>query len=186
MGKDLNAKFRVTVITTGGTIDKVYDEVAGSLENKGTVMREKIFAKLRLPYTSLEVYPIMSKDSLYMTDQDRKYISQTIASFAAKTYPILVIHGTDTMTQTARLCAKDQPNISVPVIFTGAMKPQGYENTDALQNVSEALLAARFLKPGFYISFHNRIFEARNSRKNKELMTFEAYDPSQERGDPSS
>ncbi len=181
MPRNINEKARITVITTGGTIDKTYDAIAGSLENRSSVMKERVFAKLKLPYTAIDIYPIMSKDSLYMTDHDRKYLSQTISSFAAKGNPIVVIHGTDTMTNSARYCQKELPYINVPVVFTGAIMPQGFDESDALQNVTEALLAAKMLKPGFYIVFHNRIFEAKNTRKNRELLTFESYDPSTEK-----
>jgi L-asparaginase len=180
MPKILNEKFRITVITTGGTIDKTYDAVAGALENRGTVMKDKVFAKLKLPYTAVDIYPIMSKDSLYMTDHDRRYLSQSISSFAAKGNPIVVIHGTDTMTVSAKFCLKEIPYIQVPVVFTGAMLPQGYDESDALQNVTEALIVCKLLKPGFYLSFHNRVFEAKNTRKNRDLMTFENYDPTAE------
>lgn len=166
-------KFRVIVLTTGGTIDKTYDESAGSLENRGTVMKEKVFAKLRLPHTDVDIHPLMSKDSLVMTDQDRELICRSISKFSEQNHPIIVIHGTDTMTVTAQFCQRKLPSISVPVIFTGAMKPQGYEDSDALQNVAETLMAARILSAGFYISFHNCIFEAQKARKNRETMTFD-------------
>lgn len=66
---------------------------------------------------------------------------------------------TDTMTVTAEFCQKQIQMPKVPIVFTGAMIPMGFEDSDATQNVTEALYATRFLTPGFYISFHNQIFE---------------------------
>ena len=164
----------VIIITTGGTIEKTYDEFDGSLENRGTSIKNRILSKLRLPYTNIHVLPLVSKDSLYMDDSDRELICETIKLESQKNAPIVVLHGTDTMAVTAKYCFENIKNLSVPVVFTGAMVPMGFEDTDATQNVTEALLSARLLKPGFYISFHNQIFIVPHVHKNKEKRTFEA------------
>lgn len=164
----------VIIITTGGTIEKTYDEFDGSLENRGTSIKNRILSKLRLPYTNIHVHPLISKDSLYMDDTDRELIYQTIAEEAQKGAPIVVLHGTDTMAQSAKYCFLKMKHLKVAVVFTGAMIPMGFEDTDATQNVTEALLSAKLLKPGFYISFHNQIFEVPHVQKNKEKRTFEA------------
>lgn len=163
----------VIIITTGGTIEKTYDEFDGSLENRGTSIKNRILSKLRLPYTNIIVKPLLSKDSLYMDEADRALISQAIEEEAHKNAPIVVLHGTDTMALTAEYCFKSIKNLKVPVVFTGAMIPMGFEDTDATQNVTEALLAAKLLCEGFYISFHNQIFKVPNVQKNKEKRTFE-------------
>lgn len=164
----------VIIVTTGGTIEKTYDEFDGSLENRGTSIKNRILSKLRLPYTNIQVHPLLSKDSLFMDDTDRELICQTLALEAKKNAPIVVLHGTDTMAQSAQYCFDRIKNLAVPVVFTGAMIPMGFEDTDATQNVTEALLSAKLLKPGFYISFHNQIFEVPHVQKNKEKRTFEA------------
>jgi L-asparaginase len=172
-----NSKVKITLITTGGTIDKTYDEQDGSLENRESIIREAILSGLRLPYTELDVQSILSKDSLYLTDEDREHVCTTIKYVAEnKKTPIVVIHGTDTMSVTAEYCFQKLPKLKVPVIFTGAMKPVGFFQSDAPQNVTEALLAAKLLAPGIYISFHSRIFSVPQVRKNKEKRTFEAID----------
>lgn len=163
----------ILVFATGGTIEKTYNEFDGSLENRGTSIKNRILSKLRLPGTFIEVRPLMSKDSLYMTDEDRNVICQNISDSAGGKKPIVVLHGTDTMTVTAEYCQKQIKKPKVPIVFTGAMIPMGFEDSDATQNVTEALYATRFLSPGFYISFHNQIFEVPNVRKNKEKSTFE-------------
>lgn len=166
----------VTIITTGGTIEKTYNEFDGSLENRGTSIKNRILSKMRLPYTQIEVLPLLSKDSLYMNDDDRELISGTIFEQMRQGKPIVILHGTDTMHLTAEHCYKQVPEPSVPVVFTGAMIPMGFDDSDAAQNVTEALLAAKLLKPGFYISFHNEIFAVPLVRKNKEKGTFETID----------
>ena len=109
-----------------------------------------------------------------MDDSDRELICETIKLESQKNAPIVVLHGTDTMAVTAKYCFENIKNLSVPVVFTGAMVPMGFEDTDATQNVTEALLSAKLLKPGFYISFHNQIFIVPHVHKNKEKRTFEA------------
>ena len=168
-----NAPKDILIITTVGTIEKTYDEFDGSLENRGTSIKNRILSKLRLPYTNIIVHPVLSKDSLYMDDADRKLIAETIAEDLKLNAPIVLLHGTDTMALTANYCFEHIKNITVPVVFTGAMVPMGFDDTDATQNVTEALLSAKLLPPGIYISFHNQIFKVPHVQKNKEKRTFE-------------
>jgi L-asparaginase len=163
----------VYIVTTGGTIEKTYDEFDGSLENRGTSIKNRILSKMRLPYTNIIVEPLMSKDSLYMDDKDREEVVKKIESLLKNNSPIVVLHGTDTMALTAKVCFEKIAHVSVPVVFTGAMIPMGFEDSDASQNVTEALLASKLLTPGFYISFHNKIFTVPFVAKNKEKRTFE-------------
>ena len=163
----------ILIITTGGTIEKTYYAFDGSLENRGTSIKNRILSKLRLPYTNIIVHPVLSKDSLYMDDIDRKLIAETIEADMAFNSPIVLLHGTDTMALTANYCFEHIKNVTVPVVFTGAMVPMGFDDTDATQNVTEALLAAKLLAPGLYISFHNQIFKVPNVQKNKDKRTFE-------------
>jgi L-asparaginase len=165
----------VILITTGGTIEKTYNEFDGSLANRGTSIKKRILTKMRLPYTNIVVHPVMSKDSLYMTDEDRQMIAATVKEEMAKGSPIVILHGTDTMHVTAEYCYNNLPQPSVAVVLTGAMIPMGFDDSDAAQNVTEALLAAKLLSPGFYISFHNQVFKVPQVRKNKDKGTFESF-----------
>ena len=165
----------VVIITTGGTIEKTYDEFDGSLQNRGTSIKNRILTKMRLPYTNILVQPLLSKDSLYMTDEDRTLICATIEEQMAKNFPIVILHGTDTMSTTAEFCYQKISTPLVPVVFTGAMIPMGFDDSDAAQNVTEALLAAKLLTPGFYISFHNQVFKLPQVRKNRDKGTFENF-----------
>lgn len=169
-----NTKRKVVVITTGGTIDKTYDERDGTLENRETFIRQQLINHLRLPYTELEIFSVLSKDSLNMNEEDREFLAMSVRYQMSKNCPILIIHGTDTMAQSAQYCFERLPAPQVPVIFTGAMKPLEVVNSDAQQNVIEALMACHLAQPGFYISFHNRLFSVPNVYKNRERGTFES------------
>lgn len=170
-----NSMRKVIIITTGGTIEKTYDEIEGSLQNRETIIRHRIEDGLRLPYTEIEVKSVMAKDSLDMDEDDRKIILGAVREFSKNGHPIVILHGTDTMQQTAELVEKEFKDTPVPVVFTGAMKPLGFIDSDAVQNVVEAMMIAKIMVPGVYISFHNRLFHVPGVRKNKGLRTFEAY-----------
>ena len=172
---ELNPVQKIIILTTGGTIEKTYDEIEGSLHNRETIIRHRIEDGLRLPYTKIEVKSLMAKDSLDMDQDDRVIILNAIMEFANSNTPIVVLHGTDTMQQTAELVEKEFKAINVPVVFTGAMKPLGFIDSDAVQNVVEAMMAAKILSPGVYISFHNQLFHVPGVRKNKQLRTFENF-----------
>ncbi|PIP91818.1 MAG: asparaginase [Bdellovibrionales bacterium CG12_big_fil_rev_8_21_14_0_65_38_15] len=163
----------IVVITTGGTIEKTYDESDGSLANRESVIKARIMSRLRLPYTGLQVFSVMSKDSLFMTDDDRSLLIQFIKAQLEKNIPIVILHGTDTMAISAERCFQDIKDPKVPIVFTGAMKPLGFEDSDALQNVTEALLASKLVSPGIYLSFHGRVFKVPGVKKNRDRGTFE-------------
>jgi L-asparaginase len=137
------------------------------------MIKQKIIERLRLPYTEIEVNSIMKKDSLEMNETDRVTIFKMIELYARHGNPIVVLHGTDTMENTARYCLAQLQKPSVPIIFTGAMKPLGFDDSDAKQNVVESIYAAKIIKPGWYISFHSTLYEVPNVRKNKHKRTFE-------------
>jgi L-asparaginase len=173
----MNEKKGLLILSTGGTIEKTYDEYDGSLGNRETVIKEKFLDKLRFPYLNFNIKAIMSKDSLDMDQQDRIIIYDAIRNFENLGNPIIVLHGTDTMDQTLRLCfarGLESP-LKVPVVFTGAMRPLGFVDSDARQNVIESITCSQVLAPGFYLNFHGRIFIPPNIRKNKELGTFETF-----------
>jgi L-asparaginase len=161
------------ILTTGGTIEKIYDEHFGQLENRDTIIRNKILQKLRLPYTDIHVKSIMAKDSLLMDENDRMKICEEIKIHEQHGSPIVVLHGTDTMDLTAKYCFENHQNIKVAVVFTGAMKPMGFDDSDATQNVIESIFAAKIMEPGYYVTFHGQLFRVPNFRKNKSKATFE-------------
>lgn len=168
-----NEKKPLYILATGGTIEKIYDEFEGNLQNRDTIVKNKIVEKLRLPWTEITVKQIMAKDSLYMDEADREFIKASIEAHERGGHPIVILHGTDTMDLTAKYCHDKHPDVKVPVVFTGAMKPLGFDDSDAAQNVIEAIFAARIMKPGYYATFHGKLFTVPNFRKNKTKGTFE-------------
>jgi len=169
-------KKKILVLTTGGTIEKSYDEVSGVFDNKENYLTDVISKRLRLPYADLRFQALMNKDSLLMTDDDRVLIYAALQDWSQRVDGIVVLHGTDTLEMTATYCdsqRKHNPLNNIPVVFTGSMRPFGLEQSDAWQNMTEALLAVKILPPGLYVSFHNEIFQVPNVTKNKELRTFQ-------------
>ena len=166
-------KKKIIILTTGGTIEKCYSEYDGSLKNRQSRLKKNLLSRLRLPHTEVHLEEIMAKDSLFMTDQDRGIIWERISHYLKKRQPILVLHGTDTMVKTAEFCHGQISRSPVAVVFTGAMKPVGFEDSDAYQNFIEALCLCQVVEPDFYISFHNQIFKIPHVRKNRLRKTFE-------------
>jgi L-asparaginase len=159
------------ILTTGGTIEKIYDEFEGSLQNKDTIVKNKILQKLRLPYTDIHLEPIMAKDSLLMDDKDRASILQSIRTYSQHGNPIVVLHGTDTMSYSASMLSFMLENLNKPVIFTGSQLPMGVVRTDGRDNFINAIeiAAARIdgtpLVPEVAIYFENKLM--RGNRTNK-------------------
>lgn len=162
---------RVYVITTGGTMEKVYSEQTGVVQNvDGKV--DRYFRFLRLP--DLEVIPVhlMNKDSLEMTDEDRGRVLDAVRTALAEPAPIVITHGTDTMVETGMLLQRGVPDLAVPIVLTGAMTPLGFEGSDGLQNLTESLMAARLLQPGVWLVMHSQVFPIDGVRKDRELARF--------------
>lgn len=164
---------RVCVITTGGTIEKVYSEQTGSVENAGWKI-DRYFRLLRLPDTEIRLVHLMNIDSLEMTDEDRDQVLGTVQEELGQPGPILITHGTDTLVETGLLLKANLPNLSVPIVMTGAMTPLGFEGSDGLQNLTESFLAARLLPPGVWLVMHGQVFPIDRIRKNRELARFES------------
>lgn len=147
---------KITVLTTGGTIDKTYDEYGGQLEIEGTNLDE-ILESLRLPDLFIRHVSVMRKDSLDMTEEDRATILQAVKDALESSDAVIVVHGTDTLGKTGDHLHAGLEQLSIPVILTGAIRPYEFRDSDAEQNVTEALLAARLLPAGVYAVIHNRV-----------------------------
>ena len=162
----------ITIITTGGTIEKTYDEASGLLLNRGSILREML-GRLRLEDAAVSVVDLLSKDSLHMTDEDRaRILDATRAALASSsTSGVVILHGTDTLCTTGELLhANLQP--TVPVILTGAMRPYEMTRSDALQNLTEALFGTGVLAPGVYCIAHGRALRFPGVVKDKIRGTF--------------
>jgi len=161
----------IHLITTGGTIEKMYSEQSGAVLNSASKIGQYL-KRLRLPDCDVRVLSLMNKDSLEMTSSDRAVLVSEMARLLPDQLPIVITHGTDTMVETGVYIQKAVPQLNVPVILTGAMTPLGFEGSDGLQNLTESLLAARLLKPGVYVVLHGQVFAADKVRKDREQATF--------------
>ena len=161
---------KIHIITTGGTIEKVYSESSGQVENVAQKI-DRYLQSLRLPGVQVEVTPLMNKDSLLMTDDDRELIYAVVRAKAAEA-PVIITHGTDTMVETGKLLKRKLGALEHPVILTGAMSPLGFERSDGLQNLTESLFAARVLSPGVWIVIHNQVHDVDRVRKDRENARF--------------
>lgn len=163
---------KIVVITTGGTIEKVYSEQTGNVQNVERKI-ERYFQFLRLPGLEVQVVRLMNKDSLEMTTDDRVRVLEAVRGILPEAVPMVVTHGTDTMVETGMLLKNSLPELRVPIVMTGAMTPLGFEGGDGLQNLTESLFAARILPPGVWLVMHNEAFPIDRVRKNRDLARFE-------------
>lgn len=161
----------VTVITTGGTIAKTFNESDGSLRNDRPVI-EGLIAALRLPDISVRFLHVLNKDSLDMTDADRGLILESVRKAARDSDAVVVIHGTDTLSMTGELLCREMTDTRLPIVLTGAMRPYEFRDSDAVQNVTEAMLACRLAQPGVYAAMHNRLLRFPGVIKDRRTLTF--------------
>jgi L-asparaginase len=165
---------KITLITTGGTIEKTYDEQTGELANRRSIVR-RMLSELRLEDAEVNVLEVMSKDSLEMTEADRDRILEAVRATArdeGATTGIVVLHGTDTLTLTGQHLHAHLEKPRVPVVLTGAMRPFEMKQSDALQNLTEAIFATGVLGPGVYCVTHGRVLPFPGVRKDAERGTF--------------
>ena len=164
--------FRVTLLATGGTIEKTYDAHSGQLTLAVPVIQSLIDA-LDMPDVVVRVERIMAKDSLDMTDADRdEIVEATRAVLAAGDVDaVLLTHGTDPLADTAAALAGALDRPAAPVVLTGAMRPYRVADSDAAQNVAQALMAARLLPPGVYAALHTRVVAGDRVTKDYERLT---------------
>ena len=167
---------RITLITTGGTIEKTYDERTGALLNQQSIVR-RMLHRLRLEDTTINVIELMSKDSNDMTDEDRTRIVEVVRAMGAddddeQTSGVVILHGTDTLERTGETILRDVPRPTVPIVLTGAMRPYEMKRSDALQNLTEAIFATDVLAPGVYCVAHGRAMAFPGVTKDVVRATF--------------
>ena len=156
----------IKFLTTGGTIDKIYFDANSKFE-VGDSQINQILAEGNVTI-DFEVVPLMRKDSLELTDEDRQTIFDAINNDAGEQF--IVTHGTDTMTTTAD---KLQSIEGKTIVLTGALTPARFRTTDAVFNLGMAVAAAQSKPPGVYIAMSGQIFDAGAVRKNVEEQRFE-------------
>lgn len=162
---------RIGILTTGGTIEKTYDEADGSLRN-GAPMLDVILSHLRLPTVAVRHVSVMSKDSLEMTDADRAVILAAVRDALARDDAVVVLHGTDTLALTGEYLHAHLPALDRPVVLTGAMRPYIFRDTDAFQNITEALMACCMVDAGVYAVMHNQVLRFPGVVKDRARGTF--------------
>jgi L-asparaginase len=160
----------VRVLVTGGTFDKEYNELTGSLFFKDTHLPEML--RLGRSRIDVSISTLMMIDSLEMTAADRGRIVDECTR-AAETR-ILITHGTDTMVETAAALAAARHSSARTIVLTGAMIPYAFGSSDGLFNLGSALSFVQVLPPGVYIAMNGRYFQWDRVRKNRESGVFEA------------
>ncbi len=157
----------ILVLTTGGTIDKVYFDASSDYEvGEPTVPHVFREAGVTLEW---RLEPLLRKDCLELTDADRAAIRQ--ACLDAPESRILITHGTDTMTETAAALGE---LAGKTVVLTGALAPARFRVTDAVFNLGLALGALQSKPPGIYLAMNGTVFTAGQVRKNRGAGRFEA------------
>lgn len=153
------------ILTTGGTIDKVYFD-AKSRYAVGDSQVGELFehGHVSLPY---EIVSLMRKDSLDFTDQDRLAVRNAVEQ--AESRMVLVTHGTDTMTETGMAL---KGIAGKTIVLTGALLPARFRDNDAIFNIGFALAAVQTLPEGVYVAMNGRIFDPAKVRKDRERNQF--------------
>jgi L-asparaginase len=158
---------QILIIVTGGTFDKEYDMLQGTLYFKETHVREMLeMGRCTAP---CRVDRLMMKDSLELTDDDRRLMVDTCKQ--ARESHIVITHGTDTMTETAKTLA--DARVEKTIILTGAMIPYKFGSSDGFFNLGSAIAFAQSLPTGVYIAMNGQAFDWHKVRKNKETGVFE-------------
>ena len=155
------------IIVTGGTFDKHYDAIKGELTFKNSHLPAILEqARVKVP-VEIEINQLI--DSLHMTDQHRGRVLE--ACRAAPELSLVVVHGTDTMVETAQVVGRAA--LPKTVVFTGAMVPYAVQGSDALFNLGFALAMAQALPHGAYVAMNGRVFPWDDVRKDKADGVFE-------------
>ena len=171
----------ISLITTGGTMEKTYDERTGSLENRHSIVRTML-SQLRLEDVEISAVELMSKDSKLMDEVDRGRIVEMVRTMGGSpeiithTTGLVILHGTDTLETTGEALHVAYPVPRVPIILTGAIRPYEMSRTDALQNLTEAIFAAGVLEPGVYCVAHGNAHRFPGVVKDRVRQTFVKMD----------
>ena len=160
----------ILVLTTGGTIDKNYFDALSEYQIVDSGI-PALLAEARVAL-SFRVVELMRKDSLDLTDADRALIAS--AAREAPETRIVITHGTDTMTDTAKVLA-DQVS-GKTICLTGALSPARFAQTDANFNLGMAFATVQSAPPGVWIAMSGQVFDALKVRKDRAAGKFVALD----------
>ena len=155
------------IIATGGTFDKHYNELTGVLGFSDSHLPQ-VLARTRMTIpVELEVLPLL--DSLDMKDDDRQRVLASCRAATEKA--IVIVHGTDTMKETAEVLGN--AGLEQAIVLTGAMIPYEIANSDALFNLGFATGVAQTLAPGVYVAMNGQVFAWNNVTKNRAAGVFQ-------------
>jgi L-asparaginase len=160
------SRMKVTIFTTGGTIDKVYFDARSEFAI-GAPQIPQILEEAGAGF-EYELIELMHKDSLELTEADVAKIHAAVQDCDAT--HALITHGTDTMADTARKL-EDIPGKTI--VLTGALTPARFRSTDALFNIGMAVAAVQVCPPGVYLAMNGEIFPSGSVRKNRAMNRFE-------------
>jgi L-asparaginase len=156
----------LTIVTTGGTIDKIYFDDKSTFQIGAPTIGD-ILSALGVAF-EFDVVDLMRKDSLHMDDADRARVREAIAAQSHR--HVLVTHGTDTMVETARALSGLPGKV---IVLTGALNPARFQGSDAVFNIGCAVGALQALPDGVYIAMNGRIWDPARVRKNRDANRFE-------------
>jgi L-asparaginase len=157
---------KLLIITTGGTIDKIYFDDKSDYQI-GEPQIGQILTSMDVAF-DIEVSALMRKDSLHLDDKDRRLIRDVVAASSAE--HVLITHGTDTMVETAAALKSIEDKT---IVLTGALKPARFRDSDAIFNIGCAVGAAQCLPNGVYIAMNGRVWDPEHVRKNRRANRFE-------------
>ena len=158
---------KIALVTTGGTIDKDYFDALSDykvVESIVPMLLQRIGSGL-----TVENHEVCRKDSLELTDEDRVNLRQVILELDAD--KVLVTHGTDTMVDSAMSLGSIEDKT---IVFTGAMRPARFMDTDALFNVGVAIGALQSNQSGVFIAMSGQVFTPDSVQKNRDAQLFES------------
>lgn len=155
----------ILVVTTGGTIDKQYFDALSEYQIAESVI-EKLLKTSRVTHP-FRVVELMRKDSLELTDADRALIKATIA--AAPETHVVVTHGTDTMTETAKVLADIEGKT---IVLVGALAPARFAESDAPFNLGMAIACCQAAQPGVWITMNGTVFDGLKVKKDRAAGKF--------------
>ncbi|WP_235584682.1 asparaginase domain-containing protein [Thiomicrospira sp. WB1] len=157
------------ILVTGGTLDKDYDAIRGELGFAQTHLPKMLETGRAIPAPEVEI--LMLKDSLAMTEADRQIIVEACLNHPASR--LVITHGTDTMTDTAKALMETSKLHVKTLVLTGAMRPWALGRSDADFNLGAALMAAQTAPSGVYVCMNGQLFTADDVQKNRQTGCFE-------------
>jgi len=155
----------IVFVTTGGTIDKAYFDALSEYQVGETMVAQLLkIGRVAYPWRIVE---LLRKDSLDLTDEDRNRLQQTVVELPERR--VVITHGTDTMTDTARALSGIRDKV---IVLTGALAPARFSESDATFNLGMAFAAVQVASAGVYIAMNGQVFNADEVRKDREQGRF--------------